>query len=124
MLTINLPGQRQPVSVQSIVWLKGEANYTWVHQLDGHSLIVSQPLGWFEDKLNFIRVHRSAIVNPIYVQEFKQKRGRTGWIQLSDGTLLSVARNRLEYTANQLKQVEDTLGTPESHTEGNISNGL
>jgi DNA-binding LytR/AlgR family response regulator len=121
MVTINLPGQRQPVLVHSIVWLKGEANYTWVHQVSGNPLIVSQPLGWFEDRLDFIRVHRSAIVNPIYVQEFKQVKGRTGWIQLSDGTLLSVARNRLEYTASQLKQSDNSLDSSTSRNEESVS---
>lgn len=65
--------------------------------------MVTQPLQWFERQLNFVRVHRSAIVNPLYVREFKQKKSRAGWVQLVDGMILPVSRSRLEHTATQLK---------------------
>ncbi len=102
MLTIQFPGLRQPVSVQSIVWLEGDANYTRVHYQDGGYSLITQPLRWFESRLNFIRVHRSAIVNPAYIQEFKQKRSRAGWVELTDGQVLPVSRSRLAYTATRL----------------------
>ncbi|MFD2937175.1 LytR/AlgR family response regulator transcription factor [Spirosoma flavum] len=102
MTSIHLTGHSHPVLIDSIVWLEGEANYTRVHYRDGTLTVVTQPLQWFEQHLNFIRVHRSAIINPIYVQEFIQKRGRSGWVRLFDNTVIPVSRNRLEFTAAQL----------------------
>ena len=102
MKTIQLVGYSSAVSVQSIMWLEGDANYTRVHFQDGSVKLITQSLHWFEKNLDFIRVHRSAIINPSYVQEFSQKKGRSGWIQLADTTRIAVSRDRLEYTAARL----------------------
>ncbi len=102
MLTVRFPGQRQPISVQSIVWLEGDANYTRVHYQNGTYMLISQPLRWFEPRLDFLRVHRSAIVNPAFVYEFRQKRSRAGWVKLLDGQVLPVSRSRLANTAARL----------------------
>ncbi|GAB3894537.1 LytTR family DNA-binding domain-containing protein [Spirosoma agri] len=102
MDTIHLIGDSHPVRIDTIMWLEGEANYTRVHYQKGTFTLVTQPLHWFEQHLNFIRVHRSAIVNPIYVREFKQKRGRSGWVRMIDDTVVPVSRDRLENTAIQL----------------------
>lgn len=102
MDTIHLIGHPDPVLINSIIWLEGEANYTRVHYLNGTFAIVTQPLQWFEQHLNFVRVHRSAIINPVHVQEFTQKKGRAGWVRLIDDIIIPVSRNRLERTANQL----------------------
>lgn len=102
MKTIQLVGHSPAVFVQSIMWLEGDANYTRVHFQDGSIKLITQSLHWFEKNLDFIRVHRSAIINPAYVQEFNQKKGRSGWIRLADDTLIPVSRDRLEYTATLL----------------------
>ena len=102
MDSIQLVGYSDPVIINSIVWLQGDANYTRIHHRDGSVLVVAQPLFWFEQHLNFIRVHRSAIVNPVYVQEFVYKKGRSGWVRLIDDVKVPVSRARLELTAAQL----------------------
>ncbi|MVM30433.1 hypothetical protein GO755_10345 [Spirosoma sp. HMF4905] len=109
MNTIQLVGHPEPVLINSIVWLEGEANYTRVHYLAGPFAIVTQPLHWFEQNIDFIRVHRSAIINPMYVQEFGQKRGRSGWIRLINGKVIPVSRTRLEQTETRLVQVNSHL---------------
>lgn len=106
MTTVQLPAHRQPTPVDMIVWLEGEANYTRVHYRDGSFTLVTHPLQWFDQKLDFIRVHRSAIVNPMYVRDFKQRKSRAGWVQLHDGKILPVSRSRLTYTDTQLKAVQ------------------
>lgn len=111
-ITIQLTGYPQPVTINSIVWLEGEANYTRVHYHDETSSIVTQPLQWFEQHLNFIRVHRSAIINPFYVQEFVHKKGRSGWVRLTNGTVITVSRIRLELTAARLVATEMPKPTP------------
>ncbi|MBD2701418.1 LytTR family transcriptional regulator [Spirosoma sp. BT702] len=109
MESIHLIGHPNPVLISSIVWLEGEANYTRVHYQSGGFSIVTQSLHWFEQHLNFVRIHRSAIINPIYVQEFVQKRGRSGWVRLVDDRVMPVSRNRLEHTASRLIQETNFL---------------
>ena len=111
---IHLPGYRNPVLIESIVWLEGEASYTRVHYQTGTFAIVTLPLRWFEYQLDFIRVHRSAIVNPLFVKEFVQKRGRTGWIRLINERVIAISRTRLERTAIRLQCTIDK--GPFSHT--------
>lgn len=103
MATIQLPGLRHPTLIQSIVWLEGEANYTKVHCQNGRFEMITQPLLWFERQLDFIRVHRSAIVNPAYISAFGQKKSRAGWVRLTNGLILPVSRSRLTYTATLLQ---------------------
>jgi DNA-binding LytR/AlgR family response regulator len=102
MKSIQLTGHPRPVPINTIVWLEGEANYTRVHYEDETISLVTQPLHWFEQHLNFIRVHRSAIINPMYVQEFVHKKGRSGWVRLINNKVIPVARTRLELTAARL----------------------
>ena len=100
--SIQLVGYKDPILVNSIVWLEGEASYTRIHYQNGSFSIVTLPLNWFDQHLNFIRIHRSAIINPIFVHEFVQKKGRSGWVRLHDDKVIPVSRNRLEFTANRL----------------------
>lgn len=102
MKTIHFVGHPQPVLISSIVWLKGDANYTRVYFEDGTCQLVTQSLLWFEHHLSFIRIHRSTIINPTYVQAFELKSGRSGWVRLIDDRVFPVSRNRLKETATVL----------------------
>lgn len=106
MKTIQLPGIRTPLLIESIIWLEGDANYTKVHCRNGTYEMVTHPLIWFERQLSFLRIHRSTIVNPQYIVAFRQKRSRAGWIQLTNGRILPVSRSRLDYIADQLRPSE------------------
>ncbi|MCK8490972.1 LytTR family transcriptional regulator [Spirosoma sp. RP8] len=124
MNTIQLIGHPDPVDVDSIVWLKGEANYTRIHCLKGTFILVTQPLHWFEQHLNFIRVHRSAIVNPVYVREFMRKKSRSGWVRLFDDTVVTVSRDRLETTALQLMLINRAKSVQEENGIYNLSSSI
>lgn len=102
METIQLVGHSHPVPIDSIVWLEGEANYTRVHYQDETISMVAQSLHRFEQLPNFMRIHRSAIVNPAYVEEFIYKKSRSGSVRLLNGQIIPVSRNRLELTAARL----------------------
>ena len=99
MENIQLTGHPHPVPINSIVWLEGEANYTRVHYQNGTISLVTQPLHWFEQYPVFIRVHRSAIINPVHVQEFACKKSRSGWVRLLNDKVIPVSRTHLELTA-------------------------
>ncbi|GAB3023925.1 LytTR family DNA-binding domain-containing protein [Spirosoma pulveris] len=113
MDTIQLVGYTHQVHISSIVWLEGDANYTRVHFQNGTITTITQPLHWFEQNLNFVRIHRSAIINPAYAREFVQKKGRSGWVRLLDDTVIPVSRDRLHYTAAQLNLVISQEMQPE-----------
>ena len=95
MNSIQLPGYANLTSIRLIVWLEGEANYTRVHHQDGTMTLVTKPLNHFEQYGYFVRVHRSIMVNSMYVHEFINNKGRSGLLQLSTGTKVPVSRTYL-----------------------------
>ena len=108
METICLPGFSNPVPVDSIVWLEGDGNYTRVHYNDGTSVLVTQPLVWFEHYLDFIRIHRSSIVNQAYVQVFERIDSRSATIKLLNNKELPVSRNRIKQTSAMLSTISSS----------------
>lgn len=95
MNSIQLPGYANSTAISLIVWLEGEANYTRVHYQDGTKSIVTKPLNHFEQYGYFVRVHRSILVNSMYVHEFINNKGRSGLLQLITGTRVPVSRTHL-----------------------------
>ncbi|MGA0560712.1 response regulator transcription factor [Larkinella sp. VNQ87] len=80
-----------------IKYLKGFSNYSWLHYCDGRKLLVAKSLCYFEKKLpDFFRVHKTALVNPHYIQDFQAPPGHkmSGSIRLKDGEVLPVSRRR------------------------------
>ena len=80
------------LDVASIMYLKAEGAYTEVTLKDRTRLMISKAIGEYEKRLaafNFVRIHRSFVVNLSYVQQYF--RGRGGYVLLKDGTHLDVS---------------------------------
>src|SRR5690606_30893680 len=83
------------VSSIDIVRLKAESNYTRVYFSNGDVFIESKTLREFEQELaaiDFIRVHRSHLINMMYVQGYLSKNG--GIILLTDGSEIEISRSK------------------------------
>ena len=99
-----IPGYKHLQDVRSIIRFEGNGNYTLVH-LSTHSrpLLVSQTLKRFEDKLtSFIRVSKSDLINPNYVQKVIIKNTKVMHIQITKGPRLLVSRRRMVETLARL----------------------
>jgi len=85
------------LEVGAIMYLEAEGAYTNVTLKDSTRLMISRSIGEYEQRLaalNFVRIHRSVMVNLQYVKEYV--RGRGGYVMLKDGTHLNVsARKRM-----------------------------
>ena len=83
-------------SVAEITLLTAESNYTCLHLTDGRKVLVCRTLRSMEAMLRpfvqFVRVHRSHIVN-LYLAE-KYIRGKGGQLVLQDGRSVSVSDSR------------------------------
>ena len=83
------------IRLNEMVRCESSRNYTDFFLTDGRKLTASKSLKEFEEVLigyGFIRIHKSHIVN-IYLVE-KYIKGRGGEIQMTDGAVLPVARDR------------------------------
>lgn len=106
-----LPGYRHIRNAQLIVRLEGDGNYTNVYlDADPTPLLVSRTLKWFEDQLpTFIRLSKSTLVNPGYIEQIKKTDPKTVYLRLSDGHQLLVARRRIGETLSRLKQRNESV---------------
>lgn len=102
---ILIPGYAQLTNTQSIVRLAGDGNYSLLYlQQEPKPLLVSVTLKWFECRFaHFIRVSKSALVNPRYVVEVKRRGPREVYLELVDGTLVVVSRRRIAATLHRLQ---------------------
>ncbi|MBW8327427.1 MAG: LytTR family DNA-binding domain-containing protein [Prolixibacteraceae bacterium] len=103
---IGLPtGERvEFVEVKSIIRCQGESNYTHLYFSDRKTLLTAKSLIEFEELLaeyNFIRVHKTHLVNLNQVTSFTKNDG--GVLFLSNGDSVAISRRRKEFVLEQLK---------------------
>lgn len=87
----------QFVSMNDIVYLEAQSNYTVVYLQDAYKLTVSKTLKDFEELLPpavFIRIHHSYMVNKNAVEKYI--KGEGGQVVMKNGATLDVARRKKE----------------------------
>ncbi|GAA4447641.1 hypothetical protein GCM10023189_04270 [Nibrella saemangeumensis] len=85
------------VSVDDIVNLEAESNYSYVFTRDGKRYLVSKTLKELEQVLDermFVRIHKSYTINLAYVQSGLFNRDRI--LQLADGREVPISRRRMK----------------------------
>ena len=95
------------IGLHEVIYCRAERNYTLVILEGGEKEMVSKNLGKFEallDEQQFVRVHRSFIVNINKVRQFI--KGKNPLIELSDGSQLEVSANRREALLQRLKIID------------------
>ena len=89
-------GQQYFVSMDEIIYLVADGNYTNVHT-ESKIFLSSKNLKEFEDILPdkiFCRIHHGHIVNTKFI--LKVNKGRGGFVTMKDGTKLEIAIRRKE----------------------------
>ena len=93
------------ISVDDLLCLQGEGNYTFLHTRDRKRYLVSKTLKEFEKTLDgsiFLRIHKSYIVNLAYVQRSTFSKERQ--VRLADGREVAISRRRMKDITQQLTQ--------------------
>lgn len=90
-------GRVDYVSTDRIVQLKAAGDYVELHFEDGRTSLYSGTLGGLENELPpaFLRVHRSHVVNTLFVSALERDAGGTGELILSNGARVPVSRRIL-----------------------------
>lgn len=86
-----------PLEVASIGWIKAEGDYARVYA-GGRSYLVSRTLKDLEGRLDpvqFLRIHRSAIVQTSHIREVRPEGSSRYRVVVDDGTTLIVSRSRV-----------------------------
>ena len=96
------------VDVEAIDWVEAEGDYARIHA-GRQTHLVAQRMHAFERMLengDFIRVHRSLIVNLKRIRELHRDADGGGTVILTDGVRLRVARGRWEALQEALRMEE------------------
>ena len=83
------------VRVKDIIRCQGNGNFTDFHLTDGSKRVICRTLKFYDELLtdcDFMRVHRSHLVNLQYVTGYK--KGKGGQLNMSDGSVVEVAPGR------------------------------
>jgi len=85
------------VKLDDIIYCRADGNYSVVFLQNKKELMVSKAigkLGEIVDGSGFFRIHHSALVNLTHIKKFVRTDG--GYVVMSNGDTVSVARNRKE----------------------------
>lgn len=94
----------QMVSLESIISIHSDSNYSILQLKDKQKTIVSRTLKEVEEMLedhSFIRVHNSYIINLNEVEKYI--KGEGGYLLMSDGSSVDVSRSRKESLLKKLQ---------------------
>lgn len=95
-ITINHSKGFKIVDPNDFMYLEGEGNYTSIVFVDGTKYVDTKSIGVYEEILDpqhFFRIHKSHIVNILYVKEFLNDEGH--FVMMKNNDKLAVSRLRL-----------------------------
>lgn len=95
-ITINHARGFKIVDPNDFMYLEGEGNYTSIVFVDGTKYLDTKSIGMYEDildKNHFFRIHKSHIVNVLFVKEFLNDDGHM--VVMKDNTRLTISRLRV-----------------------------
>jgi two-component system LytT family response regulator len=83
------------LDITSIIYVEADSNYCVFFLESNEQIHVSKPLKEYEDildSINFVRIHKSTIINLNYLKEYSNKNGFV--VVLKNGVELQVSRRR------------------------------
>jgi len=98
------------VNVANIMYLEADSNYTIIHLSGLNKIVATRTMGDFEKILEtpeFFRIHKSIIINLNYLKGYSSYQGN--FVELSDGTSLSISRRRLNEFREAIKHFSKSV---------------
>lgn len=89
-----------------IAYFSGANNYSWLYFRNGEKRLLAKPISYLETRLpDFIRVHKTILINPTYVKSLHQppRQKMAGEIRLDSGEVFPVSRRRWQQVAESLQ---------------------
>jgi len=95
------------VPLNEIIRCEASGVYTFFYLKSGQKFISSKNIGEYEDLFSrntFFRVHHSHIINLSEVKKYQ--KGRGGYVEMTDGTLIDVAVRRKDEFLSRLGHIQ------------------
>ncbi|MNL29330.1 putative two-component response-regulatory protein YehT [compost metagenome] len=92
------------INIDDIIHIEADSNYSIFHLANKETITVSKVLKEYEEILpdhQFVRIHKSSIVNLNYLKEYNSKNGVE--VILKNGDKIAVSRRRASDFAEKVK---------------------
>lgn len=92
------------LKTQDIIRLEASGSYSIIHVVNKQPIIVTKPLGSFEELLQenlFCRIHHSHIINLDYIKKYN--KGRGGTVEMEDGVNIEVSVRKKDFFLEKFK---------------------
>jgi len=102
-LAIPVSDGMEYLNPKEIIRIEADRSYSWFFVTGNRKMLVSKHLKEFQELLGdryFFRPHNSHLVNLKYVRKYLRKEG--GYIEMSDGAVIPVSRNRKDLFLSQM----------------------
>ena len=102
-MSVIKPALQRP---ELISYFLGANNYSWLHFRSGEKKLLAKPISYLEEELpGFIRVHKTVLINPTYVESLNKppRQKMAGEIRLDSGEVFPVSRRRWQQVADALE---------------------
>lgn len=103
----------EPLRSEEIVRLESNGGYCYIYLKDSTRYLLAMSLKWVSKYLNdFIRIHRTHAVNPIYVKQYlldRQKKQKDRYLLLKTDEKLPWSRRHLRERRNDSPQLFDLI---------------
>jgi two-component system, LytTR family, response regulator len=93
----------QLVDLDQIIFFKADGNYTTVYLSNGKEVVISKPIGVFEEMVSgapFFRPHNSYLVNAAHVSKYIRSDG--GYLVMDNQETIPVSRTKKELVMSVL----------------------
>jgi two-component system LytT family response regulator len=106
-LAINTKTKLEYIDLSEIVYLKADGNYTTIHMAGKVKYYVAKTLKEYEDMLcgddakDFIRIHKTYIINPVHIKHLDKADGT--YVIMQDLSRLEVSRRKKQELMNRLQ---------------------
>ena len=104
---INTTGKIIIVNLQDTMYLVSAGNYTKFTMLNGDTHISSKNLKVYDDAIayhpDFIRIHRSYLVNKKYVKQILKTSNQQWFVEMNNGEKLELSKGRIDEILEQLQ---------------------
>lgn len=94
------------IKVSDILYCTADRSYTFLYLKNKKSMLATRKIKEFENLLSthdFFRVHRSHLINLNYIEKYY--KGTGGYVVMSDGKAIDVARRKKEEFLEQLSKL-------------------
>ncbi len=106
-ITVRKRGRQHVIPAGQIDWIEAQGYYAALHT-SGDSFLVRESLNTLSDRLDseqFIRVHRSTIVNVGFIQSLDPESSSAWSVTLMDGTRRRVSRSGKQRLARRIDRI-------------------